>query len=359
MPYRSLRHQTLHYFARPHTHAIETPIDGASAWRGDALDDAQWQYWFSAKDIAELDAAVIHAQNTGKPLAKLRARDFPLPTLAERIEEWRQTLRDGRGFVLLRGAPVERWSQAQSRLFYWCLGHHIGVPGAQNPDGDLLGSVRDEGAGDDARYYRTNKAIAFHCDAADIVGLLCLQPAQVGGLSRIVSSVTIVNEVLRRRPDLARHLFEPLYFDTKGEGGVRAFPVQPCAFAAGRLRTFWHCDYYRSAQGLPAVPPLSDGQRALLDTVEDIAHEAGMYMDMDLAPGDIQLLSNHSVLHARTGYTDSPDPDQRRHLLRLWLSLPEQPTLNMRYLKARAWMQQIRIAVTELWRQRGSRAAAA
>jgi len=358
MPYRALRHQTLHYFARPHTQSIETPIEGASAWRGDALSEADWQYRFSQAEIAELDTAVAHVQATGKPLAKLRARDFPLPTLAARIKEWRQTLRDGRGFLLLRGTPVERWTHAQSRLFYWCLGHHIGVPGAQNPEGDLLGSVRDEGAGDDARYYRTNKAIAFHCDAADVVGLLCLKPARGGGLSRIVSSVTIANEVLQHRPDLAKHLFEPLYFDTKGEGGVRAFPVQPCTFADGRLRTFWHCDYYRSAEGLPRVPPLTDAQRALLDTVETIANEPGMYLDMDLAPGDIQLLSNHSVLHARTGFVDAPDPEQRRHLLRLWLSLAERPTPRLRVLKTLAWMRQIRTAVTELKRQRGSRMAA-
>ncbi len=58
-----------------------------------------------------------------------------------------------------------------------------------------------------------------------------------------------------------------------------------------------------------------------MDTYEAIAMEEGMYLDMDLQPGDIQLLSNHTNLHARTEYEDHDDPAKRRHLLRLWLSL--------------------------------------
>ena len=40
---------------------------------------------------------------------------------------------------------------------------------------------------------------------------------------------------------------------------------------------------------------------------------------MALEPGDIQLLSNHTIVHARTAYED--DPGRKRHLLRLWLTL--------------------------------------
>ena len=52
-----------------------------------------------------------------------------------------------------------------------------------------------------------------------------------------------------------------------------------------------------------------------------IAASPELYFDMDLAPGDIQWLSNHTILHARTGYGDYPEPERKRHLLRLWLSL--------------------------------------
>ena len=87
------------------------------------------------------------------------------------------------------------------------------------------------------------------------------------------------------------------------------------------MRTFYHADYFRSVVRHDDVPPLTKLEQDLLDTYEAIATEPGMYLDMDLQPGDIQLLSNHSILHARTDYQDHEDLAKRRHLLRLWLSL--------------------------------------
>src|ERR1051326_237078 len=152
-------------------------------------------------------------------MGEMTAEDLPLPMLSRRIAEWRNEIRRGRGFVLIRGVPVQDWTEAQAETFYWCLGHHFGIPGAQNPEGDLLGHVRDQRTGSDVRYYRTNKELAVHTDTADFVGLLCLQKAKSGGLSRIASSVAVFNELLRRKPQLVPRLFQPGWFDTKVEGG--------------------------------------------------------------------------------------------------------------------------------------------
>jgi hypothetical protein len=210
---------------------------------------------------------------------------------------------------------------------YWALGLHLGRPGAQNAEGDLLGHVRD--TGEDAndpfvRRYRTAGDIAYHCDLADVVGLLCLRAARAGGASRLVSSVTVYNELLRRRPDLVARLYEPFCLDRRNEqddGGPRWVPVIPCRHADGRLRTFYHSDYFRSAQRHADVPPFTDAERELLDVYEAIAAEPALRLDMQFAPGDLQLVSNHVVLHARTAYVDAPDASRRRHLLRLWLTL--------------------------------------
>ena len=191
---------------------------------------------------------------------------------------------------------------------------------------EVLG-VTDTGASREdpmARLYKTSANIDYHCDAADVVGLLCLNKAKSGGESRIVSSVSVFNELLARRPELAARLFEPLRLDIRDRevnaaGG--SLPVQPCCYARGQLRTFYHADYFRSVVRHDDVPDLTPLERDLLDTYEAIASEPGIYLDMDLQPGDIQLLSNHTVLHARTGYEDFDDPARRRHLLRLWLSL--------------------------------------
>ena len=321
--YKSLRAQTLHYWARPHESIPDRPIDTPAAWRGAELRERPdaWTVRLSDAEVAEIKAAVTHAQAVGKPLAQLGREDLPLPTLASRVDEWRYEIRRGRGFVLIKGVPVHEWTEAQAETFYWLLGHHFGIPGAQNPEGDLLGHVRDQRTGQDVRYYRTNKELAVHTDAADFVGLLCLQKAKSGGLSRISSSVAVFNELLRVKPHLVPRLFEPLYFDTKGEGGVRALPIPPCRYSNGELRTFWQSDYYRTVNRHAHVPPMTDELRDLLDTYDGIANSPAFHLDMDLRPGDVQLISNHTVLHARTAYEDWPDPSRRRHLLRLWLSL--------------------------------------
>jgi hypothetical protein len=156
-----------------------------------------------------------------------------------------------------------------------------------------------------------------------VVGLLCIHPSKNGGLSRLVSSVSVFNELLDEKPELAAHLFDLFNLDSRSDdpdGSLQYAPIQPCTFDGQMLRTFMHVGYFRSVErhGLT----LSDLDHAALDAWEEIAERPGMHLDMDFGPGDMQLLSNHTITHARTGYDDFDDPDLRRHLLRLWLSLP-------------------------------------
>ncbi len=351
--YKSLRAQTLHYFARPHESVLRHPLHGPSAWLGKTLrEQDDWQYRLCDAEIGELEAALSHAEKSGKPLEKLTGEDFPLPTLKQHIREWRHDIRFGRGFILIRGLPVHKWSEAQTSMVYWCLGHHFGIPGAQNPEGDLLGHVRDQNTGKDVRYYRTNKAIAPHCDAADFVGLLCLQKAKSGGLSRIASSISVYNELLRLKPHLVDRLYRPVWFDTKGDGDIRAFPISPCAYADGELRTFWQSDYYRQAQKFSFVPEFSSEEQDLLDSYDAIAGHPDFYLDMDLEPGDIQLISNHTILHARTGFEDWDDPEKLRHLLRLWISIPEKKSLKTRWLTTKSLVSLLATSSRELLRNK-------
>ena len=336
--YKSLTAQTLHYFSRPQERVLREPLHIAAAWTGAGLAGSlAWLETLTPDDAAELEVAVAAAKKSGKPLGELTKADFPLPTISKKIERWRGEITRGRGFQVLRGVPVERWTEAESEIFFWCLGQHLGIPGAQNPQRELLGHVRDTGESpEEVRHYRTNVNINFHCDAADVVGLLCLNKAKSGGKNRIVSSVAVYNELLRRRPDLVERLYEPFLMDTKGEGGVRYLPVRPCAFDSGALRTFYHTDYFRSASDRNGEPLLTPGDREVLDLYNSIADSPEMYLDMELQPGDVQLLSNHTIMHARTDYDDYPEPERRRHLLRLWISLPTSPSLATRIRKERS-----------------------
>jgi hypothetical protein len=326
--YPAFREQSAHYFNRPHEGAPATSIHSVAAWRGDQLvDDPSWRAEFTQEHIAEIEQAIATALATGKPTAELAREDFPLPSLAKTIAEWRSELDTGRGFLLISGLPTERWPDEHTELFFWCFGLHLGRPGGQNPAGDLLGHVIDTGARESdtfVRLYQTAANIRYHCDAADAVGLLCKNKARRGGQSRIVSSVSVYNELARRRPELAARLFEPIYLDirdAKPGDALRFLPIPPCRYADGRLRTFYHSDYFRSAQRHEDVPRHTEQDRELLDLYEEIALTPGLYLDMDLEPGDMQLVSNHSVLHARTEYEEWPEPERKRHLLRLWLSL--------------------------------------
>lgn len=332
VPFLSFGEQALHYFDRPHESVLLQPLSGAPVWRGVELRASEeWVYRFSPADIEELERAALSAQVQCVRLEDIDRGCFPLAQLTPRIAEWRRALATGRGFVLSRGLPVERWGEEFSSVVYWGLGIHLGTPGAQNPANELLGHVVDTGAeaaDPNVRRYLTSGDIRYHCDLADVVGLLCLSAPQSGGASRIVSSASVYNELLARRPDLVPRLYEPLMLDARNddaEGAIRYVPVVPCRYAKGQLRTFYHSDYFRSVVRHDDVAPLSVRDTELLDLFEEIADSQDLRLDMQFEPGDIQWLSNHTVMHARTAYEDANGTHdgrrRKRHLLRLWLSL--------------------------------------
>lgn len=339
--YRSQIAQSLHYFARPHEEVLRTPLAGPWAWRGSELSESDYRERLTSDDVAEILAAVRHARSLDRPTGSLHRDDFPLPGLGPKIARWRRELRWGRGFQVISGVPVQRLGQEGAEVFFWCFGLHLGIPGAQNPQGDLLGHVRDTGSPSDGsvRQYRTREGIDFHCDLADVVGLLCLSNAKAGGRSRVASSVTAYGELVRRRPDLASRLYEPFVMDTKGEGGTPWVGVVPCAFARGELRTFWHIGYFQSASRISGAPPMDDRAREVIELYDSVMNEPGMAVEMDFEPGDVQLVSNHTIVHGRTAYEDHGDEVQKRHLLRLWLSLPERHSLSMRARIERSRLQ--------------------
>lgn len=317
--------QLLHYFDRPHVAPPSAPVGGPAAWRGDALAASDvWRERLDAQQVAELKRAVDVARASGRPAAELTTADFPLPSLRASLDRWRRELSDGRGFLLVSGVPVADWSEQEAEIAFWCIGLHLGVPGAQNEEGDLLGHVKDLSATArhaDERLYRTSKEIRFHCDLADVVGLLCLGTSSTGGASRLVSSVTVFDHLLTTRPALAGRLFEPMLLDARRPpgAGTQYTLVPPCAFDGTWLRTFMHLDYFTSVERHPGVQLDSLAREALV-AWEEYAERPGVHLDMQLAPGDLQLVSNHTVVHARTAYVDDPSAPPR-HLLRLWLSL--------------------------------------
>jgi len=303
------------------------PIASTAVWRSaDVHDTSQWCVHFSPEERAGIVDAANRAVEIGRTPATVDRSDFDLPVLRPGVLRWVEPLGEGRGFVLLRGFPIEELSPEATELAYIGLGTQLGTPVGQDADATLLGHVRDEGVartGPGVRLYQTRGRQDFHTDGSDIVGLLCLRRAKSGGESRIVSSFAVYNEILRRRPDLVEVLYEPMYWDRNDEqsaGEDPYFTLPVLNDVGGRPRMFYIGWYIRDAQRHPQVPRLTGPQREALEIIESIANDPEFYLEMNFEPGDIQLIANAKILHSREGYEDHEDPGRRRHLLRLWLT---------------------------------------
>lgn len=301
-----------------------------SAWKSEDLSgNEEWMVHLDAEDIREIDQALAHVKAENIQIPALSRSDFKVPRVAEKMGRVLRMLEDGCGFALIRGLPLERYSKADAARIYWGIGVHLGPAFAQNAQGDMLGHVRDLGADwkteMKARGYQTRLHLPFHNDSTDVVGLLCLQKAKSGGASRIVSSAAIHNEFVSKHPDLWAAMCQPFYVDRRGEEstGQKPYYVTPCFnYLDDRLFVRYNRTFIESAQRFAEVPPLTSEQRGALDLMDALCNDPKFYFDMTFELGDMQFLNNYVVLHSRGEYEDWPEPERKRHLLRLWLRTP-------------------------------------
>jgi hypothetical protein len=180
-------------------------ITTAKAWRGDVLArDTSWIVTLTDAEIADIDRALAAAKATARPVEEIEREHFPLTVTRDTLAKAVTEMYDGRGFVVLRGLPVHRYRDEDVGLIFWGFGRYMGTPLYQNPQGEILGHVFDHGrtyGNIDVRGYETNAYLPYHTDAGDMVGLLCLRRGLEGGLSSIVSSTTVHNEIARQHPE--------------------------------------------------------------------------------------------------------------------------------------------------------------
>ncbi|HEY3875400.1 MAG TPA: TauD/TfdA family dioxygenase [Candidatus Kapabacteria bacterium] len=289
----------------------------------------EWTYEFSRLEVEELERAAeaCSAQHAAQEIEKILVREFQLPLLGQRLSAIRKKLLQGPGFALLRGLPVERYSEREAATIFCGIGSHLGVARPQNAAGHLLGHVRDVGMSSkdpSVRIYQTKERQTFHTDSTDIVGLLCLNTAKVGGLSLLVSSNTIFNEMRRRRPELLALLMHEIATDRRGEtpkGMLPYYSIPVFNYFEGYLSSLYQRQYIESAQRFPDATRLTSAHIEALDLYDALANDPNLNFSMKLEGGDIQFVYNHTLLHDRTGFEDWPEPERKRHLLRLWLSV--------------------------------------
>lgn len=303
-------------------------IKGPAAWRADDMArDPVWRYDLSAAEISELEGAMRASRDV--PIIEISRSNFPLPRLGPKLLELRDRVMDGCGFVQMRGLPVRNYSKEEAARIFFGVGAVMGSLRSQNGEGHILGHVCDlaHDFHNDAnlRGYRAGGPLKFHTDSVDIVALMCLKAARVGGESKLVAAATIHNEMLKLRPDLVPELYRPIHRDRRGEvpEGKDPWWIMPIfQWDGGNIFSHFSGMYIRSAERFDKVPRFTEAQLETIGLIEEIADDPANHVAVDFLEGDMQFVNNHTLLHGRADYQDWDDPAERRYLFRLWICPP-------------------------------------
>src|SRR5262249_3921176 len=285
-----------------------------SVWYGaDLKGRTDWIEHLTEVEIGEVEHAVRKLDLLSVDLGSLNPRDVPLPILGTRLQQWLEEGLKGGGVVLFQGLPMDRWTKREAAAAFLIIGVQLGNLRMQNAAGHLLGHVRDLGlasADPNTRIYQTRERQTHHTDSCDVVGLMCLCAAKSGGLSNLVSSTTIFNEMRRRRPDLLKVLMEPVETDRRGEvpeGSKPYFTIPVFNYHDAKVSAIYQRQYIESARRFAGVAPLSPQQVEALDLLDQLANDPHLNLMMELEPGDIQIVHNQTILHDRTAFENYPD----------------------------------------------------
>ncbi|MDG2381164.1 MAG: TauD/TfdA family dioxygenase [Pirellulaceae bacterium] len=307
------------------------PIESAANWQGtELLQHPDWEARLSTDELTQIDQALRGVANS--PLSEINAATFQLGSLGDRLVAIQGNLEHGSGVLLLKSISVDRYSPAELQRLFLGLLSHLGTPVSQSAEGTTVFSVRNEGLGTQdpkTRGPNTNKKLSFHTDRCDVIGFLCIQPAMTGGENQIVSSVAVYNKILSTRPDLLSILLQPFYYQRHNVdlGNETPFTKQPIFsiyqghFAANFLRVL-----IERAYADESTPEMTPQQREALDFLETTAADPSLSITFRQEVGDLLLLNNFVTLHRRTEFKDNVD--HPRHLLRIWLSMPNSRPLD-------------------------------
>ncbi|KAL6755491.1 Clavaminate synthase-like protein [Haematococcus lacustris] len=327
-----------------------TIVSGPNDWRAadfrGAENEHKWQLVLQEQDLQEIDSALASLESRGVRIEDMTVEDFPLPTLGPKLVHVRDEVILGKGFHLIRNFPVQRLSRWQTVAAYHGFGLYWGKPQAQNAKGHLVGHIKAIGTDpglEGVRPYTTSIPHGYHTDNSDIAALLCLHDAEEGGVNNWVSSIAVHNALLRRgRKDLVEVLTNGDYWlpahnvwgspsdrwDASGSHpGPTWVSTPPFLYHNNRLSVTYKEGAYYYYYKFPDAPRFTPLQEEALRTFTALAMSDELRLDHKLAPGDISLVNNLTMLHAKTAFKDSADPAKRRHLLRLWVAAPNAPPL--------------------------------
>jgi alpha-ketoglutarate-dependent taurine dioxygenase len=311
---------------------IDHRIEGASAWKRADIRSEDYRVRLDGPCLDEIRRVVDELRAHPLPTILRSPADFDMTNCHAAMAEVRRILKEGVRFAVVDRLPVEEMSKPEAETIYWLLSSMVCRPVAQKLDGTMIYNVWDTGKqalpGSGVRPDSTNIEIRFHMDNAynttppEFVGLLCLQTAKSGGVSRVLSFHTVHNALLARHKELLPRLYQPFWFDRQRE----FFDGQPDTFSAPvftvgedeELMARFSVHQINSGYAMKGEPVDNQGAAALAATLE-IFEDPEVSIDFEFQPGEIQFVDNRILGHSRTEFEDWPELDRRRHLVRLWL----------------------------------------
>jgi len=290
-------------------------------WLGGELDREAICWDFTAAQLRAIDEVIDRLIGSGRKFHEIRARDFSHPALDHALADVLARIKNGPGLLIMRGFPVDKYTEDEMQTVYWGIGAHFGRGCSQSADGDYLGHVTNVEKA--SRGYTTSRELNLHTDSAEIVGLLCIRDAREGGQSIYASSLKVREIIAREHPEYLAVLSRGFRCDRRGEEAPDDEPVTPYRVpvyseAGGVLS----CRYVRGVidRGAQTLgKPLSNLEREALACFERVAERDEVRFETRLQPGEASFINNYEILHARTAFVDWDDKAKKRLLYRLWL----------------------------------------
>lgn len=314
------------------------PVSGKRAWtRADIDSDTSWHIPLTPGEIAELEAAARSLPDDIADWVQMSRSDISAPTLAATMDKASAEIAHGFGFAKISGIDVTPYDADMLHRVYWIIATLLGHVITQNAKGELIGYVTDKIAGaargTNDRGYTSSDELRFHCDGGEVSSLFCIRQAPTGGVNALVSLLSVYNEILEKHPEHLETLYRgfPLYMRKEGDdkrlGKVQERRIPAISEHQGRMTAWLNIKLSELASSM-SESEFSEGDMAAIQCVEQIAEQDSLKFDFRLAPGELVIVNNMSLMHKRTAFQDDPDPAKKRLLLRLWLNLYDSPEVH-------------------------------
>lgn len=308
---------------------VSDAVEQPKPWLAqDIKNNTQWIRKLTQTEKSGLLHGLSEFLSKGISLEDASGEGFPFRDIEPLIQDINDQLYKGFGLIVLKEFPIDGLDEDSIKQLYWGFTNHLGVLRPQGKDSALVNHVKNTGGvyrAEGGRGYNTNAELDFHVDFADFVGLLCIQDAKSGGMSKACSSRALFETLKQESPHLAQALMEPLYYSRQNEHAPDEPPFYRTpivAFEQGWFSCRYTRNHIRYADRHEGAAAPSALQNEAMDWIDQAVLSDTFTFDMHLDPGDFQILNNHVILHSRTAYEDHDEPDRKRSLLRSWIATP-------------------------------------